>query len=157
VAFSFRGRFRPWSPEAIWFLIKVACVNLPGFVAVLSGLEGGLLAFLFQGIVEAILFCAGVIESEDNDIDNVYDLVLFACSKRGLVDYMFPRKRKPTDEPAAAGQDDMNEEIDAEANGPKPSEPGKSGTGAEKPETQENEKVAVYVPEYASHQQEGKA
>ena len=74
VAFSFHGYFRPWSPEAIWFLVKVACIDLPGFVAVLAGYDGGLLAFLFQGIVELILFSAGVIESNDMIYD-VGDLV----------------------------------------------------------------------------------
>lgn len=96
VAFSFRGYFKPWSPEAIWFLIKVTCIDLPGFVAVLAGIDGGLMAFLFQGIVEVILFYAGMIES-DGEIDSVSDLVLFACSKQDLVAYMCCRKRKKND------------------------------------------------------------
>lgn len=97
VTFSFRGYFKPWSPEAVWFLVKVTCIDLPGLVAVLAGYDGGLLAFLFQGIVEVILFCAGVIESNDM-IDNVGDLVSFACSRGGLVAYMCCSRRRENNE-----------------------------------------------------------
>ena len=64
--YSVNGIFGEWSATKVWTTVVWLIVDIPGIVAVLTGIDGSVAPLIAQLVVEAILICAsGVVEGDD--------------------------------------------------------------------------------------------
>ena len=57
--------FQNWSAASIWAFVLWFIIDIPGIVAVLTGLDGALAPLIAQLVVEAILLCAASATEDD--------------------------------------------------------------------------------------------